>query len=264
MIWIGLIIAFFILLLIAMSGSKREEIEDLSDTQTSSKKFTEEQTEEQADKLSEEEIQQFIEEEVLNKVFQETLDCSYEYKNTISDAILIFLKYGRASTSSLQRELRINYNLAGVIVDKLEELNFVGPFNGSNAREVLYKNIPNSYTKYAQNNPKRVFFKEQILAEYTEEINQKVSQRLMEYEKEKPLPNSRLKSNRINNKDTDFAMNDKYSYIEDEAEDHEIRNKFVKSAIIGYMTNSAILGTLLGGNILGGLLGDHLNKKDKK
>lgn len=247
-----------------MSGSKREEIEDLSDTQTSPKKFTEEQTEEQADKLSEEEIQQFIEEEVLNKVFQETLDCSYEFKNTISDAILIFLKFGRASTSSLQRELRINYNLAGLIVCKLEDLNFVGPFNGSKARDVLYENIPKSYIKYPQNNPKRVFFKEQILPKYREEINQKASQKLMEYEKEKPFSNSRLEFNRIGNKDTNFVIDDKYSYIEDEAKDQEFSNKFVKSAIIGHITNSAIIGTLLGGNILGGLLGDHLNKKDKK
>lgn len=40
--------------------------------------------------------------------------------------------------------------------------------------------------------------------------------------------------------------------------------KFVGSAIIGYVTNSTTKGTLLGGSLLGGLFGDYLNKKPKK
>ena len=43
----------------------------------------------------------------------------------------------RASTSTLQRRLRIGYNRAARIMDLMEERGIVGPENGSSPREII-------------------------------------------------------------------------------------------------------------------------------
>ena len=43
----------------------------------------------------------------------------------------------RASTSMLQRRLRIGYNRAARIMDLMEQKGVVGPENGSSPREIL-------------------------------------------------------------------------------------------------------------------------------
>ena len=43
----------------------------------------------------------------------------------------------RASTSMLQRRLRIGYNRAARIMELMEEKGIVGPENGSSPREIL-------------------------------------------------------------------------------------------------------------------------------
>jgi S-DNA-T family DNA segregation ATPase FtsK/SpoIIIE len=43
----------------------------------------------------------------------------------------------RASTSMIQRRLRIGYNRAARIMDLMEEKGIVGPENGSSPREIL-------------------------------------------------------------------------------------------------------------------------------
>ena len=52
-------------------------------------------------------------------------------------AIEVIRQTSRASTSSLQRRLRIGYNRAGRLMDQLEEKGIVGPPNGSGPREIL-------------------------------------------------------------------------------------------------------------------------------
>lgn len=47
----------------------------------------------------------------------------------------------QASASLLQRKLELGYNRAGRVVDQLEEMNIIGPFQGSNPREVLFSDI---------------------------------------------------------------------------------------------------------------------------
>jgi S-DNA-T family DNA segregation ATPase FtsK/SpoIIIE len=53
------------------------------------------------------------------------------------DAVGVIQEYDRASASLLQRRLKIGYARAARIIDQLEERGYIGPFDGSNARQVL-------------------------------------------------------------------------------------------------------------------------------
>jgi DNA segregation ATPase FtsK/SpoIIIE, S-DNA-T family len=54
-------------------------------------------------------------------------------------AIEVIVREGRGSVSLLQRALGIGYGRAARLIDYMAEDGIVGPYNGSNAREVLYK-----------------------------------------------------------------------------------------------------------------------------
>ena len=54
-----------------------------------------------------------------------------------AQAIDVLKSSKRASTSMLQRRLRIGYNRAARIMDLMEEKGVVGPENGSSPREIL-------------------------------------------------------------------------------------------------------------------------------
>jgi DNA segregation ATPase FtsK/SpoIIIE, S-DNA-T family len=53
------------------------------------------------------------------------------------DAVGVVQEYDRASASLLQRRLKIGYARAARIIDQLEARGYIGPFDGSNARQVL-------------------------------------------------------------------------------------------------------------------------------
>ncbi len=53
------------------------------------------------------------------------------------DAVGVIEEYDRASASLLQRRLKIGYARAARIIDQLEARGYIGPFDGSNARQVL-------------------------------------------------------------------------------------------------------------------------------
>ncbi|HVP39013.1 MAG TPA: DNA translocase FtsK, partial [Candidatus Saccharimonadales bacterium] len=55
----------------------------------------------------------------------------------VAEAARVVILSQRGSVSLLQRRLKIGYSRAGRIMDKLEGLGVVGPFEGSQAREVL-------------------------------------------------------------------------------------------------------------------------------
>ncbi len=49
----------------------------------------------------------------------------------------IFLDIGMASTSHLQRRLKLGHARAGRVMDQMEELGLIGPFEGSKPRSIL-------------------------------------------------------------------------------------------------------------------------------
>ena len=52
-------------------------------------------------------------------------------------AVEVILETGQASTSMLQRRLKLGYSRAARLVDQLEERGYVGPFEGSKPRQLL-------------------------------------------------------------------------------------------------------------------------------
>jgi S-DNA-T family DNA segregation ATPase FtsK/SpoIIIE len=74
----------------------------------------------------------------------ESGQASGEYSNDdldplFADAARLLVAHQQGSTSLIQRRMSLGYNRAGRIIDQLESLGIVGPFEGSKAREVLMK-----------------------------------------------------------------------------------------------------------------------------
>ena len=55
----------------------------------------------------------------------------------LEQAVEVVLEAGEASTSLLQRKLRLGYARAGRLVDELEQRGIVGPHRGAKPRELL-------------------------------------------------------------------------------------------------------------------------------
>ena len=60
-----------------------------------------------------------------------------DYDARINEAIDLVVEMGTASTSTLQRKLKLGYARAARIIDQLEERGIVGPHQGAKPREVL-------------------------------------------------------------------------------------------------------------------------------
>ena len=67
----------------------------------------------------------------------------------IPEAVRCVVEAGQASTSLLQRRLRLGYARAGRLVDEMEQMGIVGPHEGSKARQVLIS--WQQYLEMAQN-----------------------------------------------------------------------------------------------------------------
>ena len=55
----------------------------------------------------------------------------------IPEAVKCVVEAGQASTSLLQRRLRLGYARAGRLIDEMEQMGIVGPHEGSKPRQVL-------------------------------------------------------------------------------------------------------------------------------
>lgn len=61
------------------------------------------------------------------------------------DAVRVVVEGGKASTSLLQRRLRIGYGKASRIIDEMEERGIIGPADGSRPREVLISSVEEAF-----------------------------------------------------------------------------------------------------------------------
>lgn len=66
-------------------------------------------------------------------------DLGEEFNKRYDEAVALVIQLEYASTSYLQRRLRIGYNTAARIIEKMEAEGIVGPAQGSRPREVLVK-----------------------------------------------------------------------------------------------------------------------------
>ena len=55
----------------------------------------------------------------------------------IEEAIDVIMECRQASTSMLQRRLKLGYSRAARIIDQIEERGIIGPFEGSKPRQIL-------------------------------------------------------------------------------------------------------------------------------
>ena len=84
-----------------------------------------------------------------NAVFESILEnnAGDEEDEYYEEAKNIVIRAGKASTSYLQRKLRIGYSRAARLMDILEEKSVIGPADGAKTRKILEKNPDkNEYT----------------------------------------------------------------------------------------------------------------------
>ena len=60
-----------------------------------------------------------------------------EYDELLDEAIRVVVESGQASTSFLQRRLRVGYNRAARLMDQLESKGIISSRDGSKPRQIL-------------------------------------------------------------------------------------------------------------------------------
>lgn len=64
-------------------------------------------------------------------------DEGLDVDSKMEEAIKCVIEAGQASTSLLQRRLKVGYARAGRMIDDMEQMGVVGPHQGSKPRDVL-------------------------------------------------------------------------------------------------------------------------------
>ena len=78
-----------------------------------------------------------IESNTVSESAQSGADADGNIDPVMEQAIKCVVEAGQASTSLLQRRLRLGYARAGRLIDEMEQMGIVGPHEGSKPRQVL-------------------------------------------------------------------------------------------------------------------------------
>ena len=87
--------------------------------------------------LRSQEKPEYDEEVTETSAIQSTESDDDEYDERYDDAVALVTEAGQASISMIQRHLRIGYNRAARIIEKMEKEGVVGPSDGAKPRDVL-------------------------------------------------------------------------------------------------------------------------------
>jgi S-DNA-T family DNA segregation ATPase FtsK/SpoIIIE len=82
-------------------------------------------------------------------IFSSTLDDDSDRDDMFEEAKALVIEEKKASTSYIQRRLKIGYSRAARILDELEEAGVVGPGNGAKPREILMDGSESATAKIA-------------------------------------------------------------------------------------------------------------------
>lgn len=90
----------------------------------------------QAEPVFDGDIIQEVDTMMMGDIFMDLENEVPEQDKLLGDACRFFIENGNASISMLQRHFRIGYTRAARIIDELEGMGFVGPYEGSKARKI--------------------------------------------------------------------------------------------------------------------------------
>lgn len=69
------------------------------------------------------------------------------------EAVKLIIETGMASSSLIQRRLKLGYARAARVIDQMEQAGIIGPANGSNPREILVKQLNGEWKHTRPSNP---------------------------------------------------------------------------------------------------------------
>jgi S-DNA-T family DNA segregation ATPase FtsK/SpoIIIE len=78
---------------------------------------------------------------ILETAEESVIDKEGDYDERYDDAVALIAQTRMASISMIQRRLRIGYNRAARIIERMEQEGLVGPSDGVKPREVLIKRL---------------------------------------------------------------------------------------------------------------------------
>ena len=135
----------------------------------------------------------------------------------LEDAIEVVLQAEKASTSLLQRRLKIGYSRAARIMDMLEEQGIIGPPSGSKPREILIDSWPPESNKVDESEDEE--YEEVEIEE--DESDEDEYEEVDEEETEEDVTKNELEDEEVEaeEEEVDFEETDE----EDESEDEEFK-----------------------------------------